>query len=249
LGVASRSSGARRPLVGITTYHRDGGARPRFQLPSAYVDAVRGAGGIALLLAPGDERPAELLGAVDALLLCGGGDLDPELFGASPHPSQYSTCAERDLFDLELARAAVQRALPLLAICRGMQVLNVALGGSLHVHLPDAVGEGVAHRASQEEPTRHAVRLDPASHLARIFGVASLSVASWHHQGVARLGRGLQAVAWAEDGTVEALELEGRPEVLAVQWHPELQIEGKSPQLRLFAALVQAARRLPRPGS
>src|SRR5690606_16854008 len=131
-----------RPRIGITTYHRERVARERFQLPASYVDAVRAAGGLPLLLPPGDARPDELLDAVDGLLLCGGGDIDPALFGgARGHEAQYATCAERDGFELTLVRAALRRRTPLLAICRGLQVLNVALGGDLHVHLPDAVGE------------------------------------------------------------------------------------------------------------
>jgi putative glutamine amidotransferase len=231
-----------RPLVALNTYHRDGAARPRFHVPTGYVDAVRAVGGAIVLIPPGDEHPEELLDAVDALLLCGGGDIDPAFFGGRPHQAQYSVCAERDAFDLAAVRAALDRRLPLLAICRGMQILNVALGGDLHVHLPDVVGERVSHRVSQEEPTRHAVRLRPHSDLARLLGSDRLLVSSWHHQGVNRLGLGLEAVAWAEDGTVEALELAGRPEVLAVQWHPELEIDAGSPQLRLFEHLVECAR-------
>ena len=233
-----------RPRIGITTYHRERVARERFQLPASYVDAVRAAGGLPLLLPPGDARPDELLDAVDGLLLCGGGDIDPALFGgARGHEAQYATCAERDGFELTLVRAALRRRTPLLAICRGLQVLNVALGGDLHVHLPDAVGETVAHRASQERHVMHRVRVAPGSALTGLLGCAELEVASWHHQAIHRLGEGLRAVAWAEDGTVEAVELPGRPELLAVQWHPELQIEGpgSAPHRRLFAALVARA--------
>ncbi len=241
--MAGAARGRARPLVAINTYHRDGSERPRFHVPTGYVDAVRGAGGAIVLLPPGDDHPEDVIGEVDALLLCGGGDIDPGLFGGVAHDAHYSVCAERDASDVAAARAALACGLPILAICRGMQVLNVALGGSLHVHLPEVVGERVLHRVSEDAPTRHAVRLAPDSHLARIYGATTLDVASWHHQAVAGLGRGLRAVAWAEDGTVEALELEGRPEVLAVQWHPELDLAPDSSQRRLFAALVDQARR------
>jgi putative glutamine amidotransferase len=242
----------RRPLIGITTYHRDRTpdatgrpeGRERFHVPASYVDAVRAAGGLPVLLPPGDPHPEEILEALDGLVLCGGGDIDPALFGgASGHAAQYSTCAERDGFELALARDALARRTPLLAICRGLQVLNVALGGDLHVHLPDVVGEQVAHRLSRERHVYHPVHVAPGSRLAEVLGTAELDVPSWHHQAVSRLGEGLRAVAWAADGTVEALELHAHPEVLAVQWHPELHPPAPpSPHSRLFAALVGRAR-------
>jgi putative glutamine amidotransferase len=122
-------------------------------------------------------------------------------------------------------------------------VLNVALGGDLHVHLPDVVGEAVPHRISRERHTYHPVRIEPTSRIARVLDRVEIEVPSWHHQAVARLGEGLRAVAWAEDGTIEAVELPERPEMLAVQWHPELHAhEAASPHRRLFEALVERAR-------
>lgn len=233
----------RRPLIGITTYHRDRGERHRYHVPAAYVDAVRLAGALPVLLPPGEASPHELLDAIDGLLLCGGGDIDPARFGGrSGHTAQYATCAERDDFEFALARAALDREVPLLAICRGLQVLNVALGGDLHVHLADVVGEQVPHRLSQDRHTVHSVRIDPDSRLAAVLGAASVEVASWHHQAVDRLGAGLRPVAWAEDRTIEAIELDGRADVLAVQWHPELQVaEEASPHRRLFRELAARA--------
>lgn len=231
-----------RPWIGVTTYHREPEGRPRFQLPAAYVDAVRRAGGLPVLLAPGEAGAAEFLERLDGLVFTGGGDLDPEHFGGERHPHTYFVCRERDVFELELMRAGLERGIPTLAICRGMQVLNVAQGGALHVHVEDAVGQAVLHRASQAEPTRHPVRIAAGSRLAGLLGRAELTeVASWHHQAVSRLGRGLRAVAWAPDGTVEALELDGAPQLLAVQWHPELDVEERSPHGRLFRALVERA--------
>ncbi|MCL4684127.1 gamma-glutamyl-gamma-aminobutyrate hydrolase family protein [Myxococcota bacterium] len=233
----------RRPLIGITTYHRDRSQRERFHVPAAYVDAVRLAGGLSVLLPPGDAHPDEILDAIDGLLLCGGGDIDPAQFeGHSGHEAQYATCRERDGFELALVRGSLERRMPLLAICRGLQVLNVLQGGDLHVHLPDVVGERVVHRLSQDRHTLHPVRLEPASRLAAVLGAADVEVASWHHQAVARLGDGLRAVAWAEDGTIEAVELLGHPEVLSVQWHPELQVaDADSPHRRLFRELTARA--------
>jgi putative glutamine amidotransferase len=235
----------RRPLVGITSYHREGAERPRFAVPASYVDAVRAGGGQPVLLPPGDEDPAALLGALDGVVLCGGGDIEPERFGASAdHDAIYSTCAERDAFELALVQECLRRETPTLAICRGMQILNVARGGDLHVHLPDVVGESVPHRVSREHHTRHPVRIDPDSRLANLLGAAALTVASWHHQAIDRLGEGVRAVAWADDGTVEAIEVDAAPAVLAVQWHPELQVaEPDGRQRRLFEELVRLARR------
>jgi len=227
-----------RPLIGISTYHRDGEERERFHLPTAYVDAVRLGGGAPVLLPPGDAHPPRLLERLDGLVLAGGGDLHPEVAGGTLHAASYSMCRERDDFEMALVGVALDRQLPLLAICRGTQVLNVALGGDLVGHLPDAVGGAVTHRASQEEPARHTVELAPDARLARIYGPGALEVASWHHQAVSRPGRGLRPVAWAADGVVEAIELEGAPWVLAVQWHPELDLQSGSPHRKLFEAFA-----------
>jgi putative glutamine amidotransferase len=231
----------RRPLIGITTYHRETSGRDRFTVPSAYVDALRAGGGLAVLIAPGEQQPEELLLRLDGLVLSGGGDLDPASYGGDAHARTYAVSAERDAFELALLRGALERGTPTLAICRGMQLLNVALGGDLHPHLPDVVGETVTHRASQTEAASHPVRLESGSALAAQLGVARLEgVPSWHHQGLRRLASGLRPVAWAPDDVIEAVELRGVPELIAVQWHPEL--AGGSAQGRgLFARLVAAA--------
>ena len=229
----------RRAWVGVTTYRRDREGRERFTLPAAYVDAVRAVGALPVLLAPGEDTPAELLERLDALVLSGGGDLHPVSSGAAGHETVYGTCVERDSFELALALEAVSRRLPVLAICRGLQILNVSLGGTLHAHLPDVVGERVAHRTSQLGPAEHPVALAPGSAVAEALGVRELaSVPSWHHQAIDRLGEGLTPVAWAPDGVIEAVALAGAPRVLAVQWHPELDISPGAPGHRLFEALT-----------
>jgi putative glutamine amidotransferase len=211
-----------RPLIGITTYHRETAGRSRFTLPSAYVDALRAANGLGVLLTPGEAEPEELLERLDGLVLSGGGDLDPASYGADCHARVYSVSPERDSFEVALLRGALERGLPTLAICRGLQILNVALGGELHGHLPDVVGDAIAHRASQTEAALHAVRLEAGSRLAARLGGSLASVPSWHHQAVSRLGAGLRPVAWAPDDVIEAVELPGEAQVVAVQWHPEL---------------------------
>jgi putative glutamine amidotransferase len=163
---------------------------------------------------------------------------------AEKHPAQYGQDDERDAFELRLMKAVLARETPLLAICRGLQMLNVVLGGDLHVHLPDVVGEEVLHRLPTRKPVLHRVRLAAGSALARIYGALEIDTISWHHQAVNRLGAGLVATAWAEDGTIEGLCLEGADWLLAVQWHPEMQ----AGELQLFRALVADARQRGRSG-
>lgn len=221
------------PLIGITTYPRD--AEGRFHLPADYVDAVRRAGGVPVMLPPGEAAVDELIARLDGFVLSGGGDVDPVRYGGdAAHPTIERVDAERDTFELALARAVVEREVPALTICRGCQVLNVARGGTLHQHLP-------GHR--QTEPataTTHTVQIEPGSRLADVAGAGRLRVNSFHHQAVDVLGHGLRAVAHSADGIVEAIEASGPRLVLAVQWHAE----GLTAQPRhraLFAELVAAS--------
>lgn len=227
------------PLIGITTYPAD--ERGRYTLPGEYVAAVQRAGAVPLLIPPVPEHAERYLALVDGLVLAGGGDLDPATYGGAAHATIYNLDARRDALELLLARRLVERGTPTLAICRGLQVLNVALGGTLIEHLPDAVGDTVAHRAPPREPVPHAVTIEPGSLLARTAGVTEMSPLSWHHQAVKRLAPGLRAVAHAPDGTVEALEAERHPWLLAVQWHPELSAANEPAQQKLFDELARRA--------
>lgn len=232
---------SRPPVIGITTYARDGDPAS-FTLPCSYVDAVRIAGGIALALPPGEAAPQELLDIVDGLILAGGGDIAPAAYAGQPHETIYSVCEERDRFEFALARAALARpAFPLLCICRGMQVLNVVCGGTLHAHVPERFGGDVAHRQPPRLTTCHPVRVAEDSRLATILGTQTPSVCSWHHQAIDRLGQDLTAVAWADDGLIEAVEHRQRPHCVAVQWHPEMQLDDAA-QVQLFRDLISAAR-------
>lgn len=229
-----------RPLIGISTYHRDGDPAA-FTLPCGYVDAVRKAGGLPVLLTPGEPDIERLLDLVQGVILAGGGDLDPDLYSAGHHETVYMVCSERDRFEIDLVMAALRRrAMPVLCICRGSQVLNVALGGNLHVHLPEVYGESVHHRLPPRLPTRHSVHVDPDSRLAGILGATDVDVCSWHHQAIDEVGAALRPVARAADGVVEAIEHETHPWCFGVQWHPEMQ-PGEEVQERLFTAFVEAA--------
>lgn len=205
-------------------------------LPSTYADAVTAAGAIALLLPPAvaeaadtsastdtaaavDVAAAAVLDGLHGLILSGGADVDPDRYGAPRDAHTGPARADRDGWELALGRAALDRDLPVLAICRGMQVLNVLLGGDLVQHLPDAVGHD-DHQPAVGEHGRHPVRIAAGTALARAIGERCL-VATYHHQAINRPGRGLAVTAWAEDGTVEAVEVESATWAVGVQWHPE----------------------------
>jgi putative glutamine amidotransferase len=229
-----------RPIVGITTYAED--ARwgvwdlPAALIPLAYVRAIEDAGGRALLVPPSTEGLEETLDALDGLLLSGGADLDPTSYGAEAHPETNGVRPERDRAELALLEGALARDMPVLAVCRGSQVLNVARGGDLVQHLPELVG----HQGHKQVPgvfADHDVDVLPESKLREVIGERA-PVKSHHHQGYGRLGEGLREAARAEDGTVEAIEDPSRRFAVGVLWHPE---EGED--AALFAALVEEAKR------
>lgn len=228
------------PVIGISSYHRDGDV-PAFSLPCSYIDAIRAVGATPLVLPPGEAEPSRLLAVLDGLILAGGGDIDPSHYGGDVHQTNYMVSAERDRFELDLVFAALKEpSLPLLCICRGAQVLNVALGGSLFGHIPDVFGERVLHRLPPRLPTRHPVRVEPGSRLARLLAADDVEVCSWHHQSIDRVGEGLKPVAWSSDGVIEAVESVGHSFCVGVQWHPEMQFQEAS-QLRLFEHFAVAA--------
>lgn len=229
------------PLIGITTYGRDD--QGRFHIPANYVDSVRRARGIAVLVPHGESRLDQLLEILDGLILPGGGDLDPDLYGGARHETLYMVDSERDTTEIDLAKQAVGRGLPTLGICRGLQTLNVALGGTLIEHLPDVVGDQVAHRAPPRRPTRHPVTVSKDSRLAEILGQTEIDAASWHHQAIRQVVPALRVVAHAPDGTIEAVEMPTHPWLIGVQWHPELTASEDPIQQRLFNSLVEAAAR------
>lgn len=211
--------------------------------PRAYVNAVQRAGGLAIVLPPDPaalEDPDLFLDRVDGLLMAGGADIDPASYGADPHPETKGTWPERDGFEIALARRALDRDMPLLGICRGMQLLNIALGGTLDQHLPDSIGHE-AHRTVSGTFSEHRVRLEPESLACGAAGIEGFVVWSHHHQGIDDLGEGLRVSGRSEgDDLVEAIELPGKRFALGVVWHPE-----EDEESQLIGALVQAARDAP----
>lgn len=218
---------------------------PAAYLQYQYVDLVSRAGAVALLLPPQPSTPevvGDVLARIDALVVAGGRDVDARRYGAAPHPAADPPAPERDDWELALTRAALDRGTPLLGICRGAQVLTVALGGTLVQHVPDLPGAG-AHRLGPGEFAHHTVRTVAGSRLAEVLGSAA-AVSCYHHQAVAEVPAGLRATAHADDGVVEGVELEGDRFVVGVQWHPEERLD----DLRLMQALVHAARGPALPG-
>ena len=234
--------GSVRPNIGVTaaTERVSYGVWeevPAIISPARYVQAVQRAGGRPILLPPDPEDaedPSGVLDLLDALVVTGGaGDLDPALYGEEPHPETGPVQEERDAYELALVRAALARELSILGICRGMQVLNVAYGGTIEQHLPDALGHE-EHRHTPGTFADHEVRLVPGSLAARAAGAERTPVKSHHHQGIKEVGNGLEVTGWAaEDEAVEALEDPSCPFVLGVLWHPE-----EDENSRLIKALV-----------
>jgi putative glutamine amidotransferase len=205
-------------------------------VPTAYVRAVEQAGGRPLVVPPSDEALHETLAVLDGLVFSGGGDVDPDAYDAEAHDETRGVNAKRDEAEIALLRAALERDLPVLAVCRGSQVLNVALGGDLVQHLPELVGHD-RHLHTPGEFGDHDVRVAPETRVGAILGERA-PVKSHHHQAFGRLGSGLHEAAWADDGTIEAIEDPSRRFAVGVLWHPE---EGED--LALFRALVDEARR------
>ncbi len=229
------------PIIGITTRGRN--TRRRFAVGVSYVEAVRRAGGIPVLIPPEEERLHELLESLDGLVLTGGGDIDPARYGESTHESVYEVNAARDGSEIALVQAALRRQTPLFGICRGAQVINVTLGGSLIIHLPEPELEdqaAVRHRNGNKS-ARHAVTAAPDSRLASLMGACDVIPVSHHHQAVRDVASTLEVVAHAPDGVIEALEMPGHPFLIAVQWHPELSAAKDPTQQRLFDRFVEAA--------
>jgi len=234
-------------LIGIPTYGRNDDGH--FFLPSEYVESVRRSGACPILLPPGEEHLDRWFELIDGILFPGGGDIEPARYGGGEHEMIYMVNAERDTMEFALLDRVLESGLPTLGICRGTQLLNVALGGTLFDHLPDHVGEDVIHRLPPREPTPHPVEVEEGSGLAGILGETGFTAESWHHQAIRDVAPGLTVVARAPDGTIEAVEKTDHPWLFAVQWHPELTAAEDPIQQRLFNALAEAALAARQPGA
>ena len=244
-----------RPLIGVTTSEVRLGSeveqtpqgeppRREMALGLTYLAAIEAAGGLPVVMPPLELEAVEpLLERCDGICLSGGPDLDPAAYGARRHPALGPIETELDRFELELAKRADNHGLPILAICRGQQALNVARGGTLHQHLPDRPGVTLEHRQRESgETVTHPVEITAGSRLARLMGKRVAKVNSFHHQAVDRLGIGLRAVAWAPDGVIEGIEAPARDFMIGVQWHAETLVQRRE-HAALFKGLVQAAER------
>jgi putative glutamine amidotransferase len=231
-----------RPLIGVCAAVEPASFgvwkdEPATLLPLSYSRAIHGAGAMMAMLPPdrrAAEDPDELLDRIDALVLGGGADIDPESQGVEAHPETVGTNPDRDRFEIALALGALERGMPLLGVCRGMQVLNVACGGTLDQHIPERLGHD-RHRPVPGSWAEHDVRIEPGSLVASAIGTERLTVKSHHHQGVDRVGENLTASAWAtDDDTVEAIESGDGAFAIGVLWHPE-----EDPQDRVIPSLVE----------
>lgn len=241
--MASNDSEPRRPVIGLTTYLEQAkqgvwDVRASF-LPQQYFDSVTASGGVAVLLPPQPSPEAAasaVLDGLDGLILTGGLDVQPELYGAPRHPLTDPARADRDAWELALLAGARERGIPVFGICRGLQLINVAYGGTLHQHLPEALGTE-RYKIGGGVFAENTVEVDADTKLAGLLGAGPFGIHSYHHQGVDRVGDGLVVTARTDDGLVQAFEAPGDDYLVAVQWHPE----ENSADRRLFLGLVAAA--------
>jgi len=237
------------PLIAVSTSVTVDKYPERAYVNAAYLNAVQQAGGVPVPLPPQLEPAARdaILKHVRGVLLTGGGDVDPSRFGEARHPTTAEVSGARDTLEIDLTQWAIARRVPLLAVCRGLQVLNVALGGSLYQDISSEPGSPFDHSQAERQgkarniPT-HPVKVRDGSRLAGILGALEVDVNSFHHQAIKRLGRGLADVAWAPDSIIEGVELVDAGQlVVGVQWHPEELVGDDRAAFNLFAALVSRA--------
>lgn len=229
----------RHSVIGITTYPRN--ELGQFYIHGAYVDSVRSAGGVPVLLPAGETNAEDVLTTVDGLIFAGGGDIDPSCYRGQHHGSIERVNAERDDFEISLAKLAFHSNKPVLGICRGMQLLNVASGGDLIQHIPDIIPSGIRHRGEDRKPAEHPVRIEGVSRLSEIIDQKEIQVQSSHHQGLKTIPPVWKVTARSPDELVEAIERIDHPWMIAVLWHPELSPDDNRHK-KLFRALVEAGR-------
>ncbi len=224
-------SSSRAPLIGLSVY--DDKDKYHY-FPNDYINAVRKGGGVPILLPPEETNNARIIEALDGIILTGGGDVNPERYNGSDHSTIYWINDQQDKTELELAELGLKLETPVLATCRGMQIINVLFGGTLHAHVPDFYGENTLHRHAEDKAIDHQIELTKDSRLAQLLGVNSFAAKSWHHQAVDKVAENFNAVGYAEDGVIEAIESDEYPNLIAVQWHPEISAKDNPLQQKLF---------------
>ena len=235
-----------KPLIGITAGHSENKfGHPIIHLLRTYVDATISAGGVPVII-PSELSATDwkiLYAKLDGVILSGGADIDPKLFNGEKHPTVYGIDLERDALEIAMAKQVVEDEKPFIAICRGFQVLNVALGGTLYTHIPDQFSDKIQHDTDKDKPRNyhaHEVKVDEDTRLAEILGTPIIKVNSWHHQGVKDIAPMLEVTAHSPDGLVEGMEIPAHPYAIAVQWHPEWMPE--DPAMRnLFTTFINAS--------
>ncbi|MBU2644646.1 gamma-glutamyl-gamma-aminobutyrate hydrolase family protein [bacterium] len=227
----------RKPVIGLTTYgKKETGA---YHLPAVYIDCVRRAGGVAVLVPPDAEGAGSVYERLDGVVFTGGGDINPDRYEGAHHEQIYNIDDERDDGEFRIAEFILEKKIPTLAICRGIQVLNVFLGGTLHAHIPEVYGEIIRHRLLPKVACEHAVTIMPGTRLESILGQSELNVVSWHHQALRDVAGDMVITARSPDGVIEGIEIDSHPWLVGVQWHPELSAKEDPLQQRLFNRLVQ----------
>ena len=224
------------PLIGITTYGID--ENGDYRLPALYAVCVRRAGGTPLLIPPGNSNLENVLAVLSGVVLTGGGDIDPKYYQGYQHDFLYGVNEERDVSEIKLVRSILNRDLPTLAICRGMQIVNTAFGGTLIADIPSEIGTNTIHRLPPRNPTEHEILIDRDSRLFSIVKSKKMVVASWHHQAIKKIAEDFEVAATAPDGTIEAIESPSYSNLIAIQWHPELTAAQNPLQQKLFDQLI-----------
>jgi putative glutamine amidotransferase len=232
----------RKPIIGIgSDVFETGGERDRAFVYMTYVEALKAAGAIPVLIPPQPENAADLVSTLDGLVLAGGEDCDPALYGEERHHTVEPMDPRRQSNELALAKAARDHGIPTLGICLGLQMMNVAAGGSLVQDIDSAIETDIQHASDPMSRVRHDVTLEPGTNLSSILGQRTMDVNSSHHQAIRNVGPGFRVTAYAPDGVVEGLEDPKHPFYLGVQWHPE-DMPGEASASKLFGALIEAAR-------
>lgn len=232
----------RAPLIGITTHSRNPAGE--VVLPGKYVDAIQSTGGNPILLPSTQTHLESLLDALDGLVLSGGGDIHPIHYNGEDHPMIYGVDDDRDTFEITLAKLALMRDFPVLGICRGMQVLAVASGGTLIQHVPEIYSDEIDHRLDNpRRPISHAIEVLPESRLCQYLEATDLNIVSWHHQAIANSSSDWQLAARSSDGVIEAIEHLTHPWAIGLQWHPELSMQDPAHQ-RFFRSFISACQKV-----